>query len=89
MKVVVVGAGNGAGAHLRALRELGPCPCHRRSFAPVAALCKGTLALPFAAEDEEALLPGGTQSRAGMRFRGPFPNPGSKRKKPRRYPAGP
>jgi ribonuclease HII len=23
-------------AHRRALRELGPCPCHRRSFRPVA-----------------------------------------------------
>ena len=30
--------GYGTAAHLAALRRLGPCPCHRRSFAPVAAL---------------------------------------------------
>ncbi len=30
--------GYGAPEHLRALRERGPCPEHRRSFAPVAAL---------------------------------------------------
>jgi ribonuclease HII len=30
--------GYGTPAHLRALRELGPCPVHRRSFAPVSAL---------------------------------------------------
>jgi len=29
--------GYGAPDHLRALREHGPCPLHRRSFAPVAA----------------------------------------------------
>jgi len=29
--------GYGTSAHLAALRELGPCPIHRRSFAPVAA----------------------------------------------------
>ena len=34
--------GYGTAAHLRALRELGPCPAHRRSFAPVA---QGQLAL--------------------------------------------
>jgi len=28
--------GYGTAAHLQALRELGPCPIHRRSFAPVA-----------------------------------------------------
>lgn len=28
------------GAHLAALRDLGPSPIHRRSFAPVAALCR-------------------------------------------------
>jgi ribonuclease HII len=27
--------GYGTAQHLRALRELGPCPLHRRSFAPV------------------------------------------------------
>lgn len=27
-------------SHLSALRELGPCPCHRRSFAPVAAAAR-------------------------------------------------
>lgn len=31
--------GYGAPDHLRALREHGPCPLHRRSFAPVAAAC--------------------------------------------------
>jgi ribonuclease HII len=30
--------GYGTAAHLNALRQLGPCPLHRRSFAPVAAL---------------------------------------------------
>ena len=30
--------GYGSPAHLRALREHGPCPLHRRSFAPVAAV---------------------------------------------------
>ena len=30
-------------AHLKALRELGPCPEHRRSFGPVADLCQPTL----------------------------------------------
>ena len=28
------------GAHLAALQKLGPCAIHRRSFAPVAALCR-------------------------------------------------
>ena len=32
--------GYGAPAHLRALREHGPCPLHRRSFAPVAAAAR-------------------------------------------------
>jgi len=32
-------AGYGVPEHLRALRRLGPCPHHRRSFAPVAAVC--------------------------------------------------
>lgn len=32
-------AGYGVPEHLRALRSLGPCPHHRRSFAPVAAVC--------------------------------------------------
>lgn len=31
-------AGYATAAHLRALRSLGPCPVHRRSFAPVRAL---------------------------------------------------
>ncbi len=31
--------GYGAAKHLAALREHGPCPIHRRSFAPVAACC--------------------------------------------------
>ena len=30
-------AGYGTAAHLQALRDLGPCPLHRRSFAPVSA----------------------------------------------------
>jgi ribonuclease HII len=30
--------GYGTPSHLRALRELGPSPVHRRSFAPVSAL---------------------------------------------------
>lgn len=32
--------GYGAPKHLAALREHGPCPLHRRSFAPVAAACR-------------------------------------------------
>jgi ribonuclease HII len=32
-------AGYGTAQHLAALREHGPCPLHRRSFAPVAQLC--------------------------------------------------
>ena len=31
--------GYGSEKHLAALRAHGPCPLHRRSFAPVAALC--------------------------------------------------
>ena len=38
--------GYGAPIHLEALRRHGPCPLHRRSFAPVAAVCQ--------AEDESA-----------------------------------
>jgi ribonuclease HII len=34
--------GYGTAAHLEALRRLGPCPEHRRSFAPVAAAAAGT-----------------------------------------------
>jgi ribonuclease HII len=30
--------GYGTAQHLRALRELGPCPLHRRTFGPVAQL---------------------------------------------------
>ena len=33
--------GYGTAAHLEALRRLGPCPEHRRSFAPVAQLLEG------------------------------------------------
>jgi ribonuclease HII len=32
--------GYGSAGHLQALRRYGPCPLHRRSFAPVAALCR-------------------------------------------------
>jgi len=32
--------GYGAATHMVALREFGPCPIHRRSFAPVAASCR-------------------------------------------------
>ena len=35
--------GYGTAAHLRALNEIGPCPEHRRSFAPVAALSQRRL----------------------------------------------
>ena len=34
--------GYGSAKHLQALREHGPCPLHRRSFAPVAACCVST-----------------------------------------------
>lgn len=37
--------GYGAPEHLRALREHGPCPLHRRSFAPVAAAYRAREAL--------------------------------------------
>ena len=40
-------AGYATAVHLRALRELGPCPIHRRSFAPVRA------ALEVSSEDGE------------------------------------
>ena len=33
--------GYGTAEHLDALRRLGPCPEHRRSFAPVAQLLQG------------------------------------------------
>ena len=35
--------GYGAATHLAALRQHGPCPIHRRSFAPVAASIRGDL----------------------------------------------
>ncbi len=42
-----VNAGYGTPAHLRALRELGPTPLHRRGFAPVhKMLCKDEIATP-------------------------------------------
>jgi ribonuclease HII len=36
--------GYGAPSHLEALRRLGPCPAHRRGFAPVRALIEGETA---------------------------------------------
>lgn len=36
--------GYGTSGHLAALRRLGPCPIHRRSFAPVRALLDGAVA---------------------------------------------
>lgn len=40
--------------HLDALRRLGPCPAHRRSFAPVAAvLARGQGMLPICGEDTD------------------------------------
>ena len=41
--------GYGTAEHLRALAELGPCPEHRRSFAPVAALIQPRFAFDAAA----------------------------------------
>ena len=41
--------GYGSPEHLRALRELGPCPEHRTSFAPVAALNQPRLTFDAAA----------------------------------------
>jgi len=41
--------GYGTKGHLEALRTLGPCPLHRRSFQPVAQLC-----LPLGGDDESA-----------------------------------
>lgn len=41
--------GYGAPEHLRALEQLGPCPEHRRSFAPVAALNQPRFAFDAAA----------------------------------------
>lgn len=41
--------GYGSPEHLRALNELGPCPEHRRSFAPVAALNQPRFAFDAAA----------------------------------------
>jgi len=41
--------GYGTKAHLEALLKHGPCPIHRRSFAPVAQLC-----LPLRSGDQEA-----------------------------------
>lgn len=40
--------GYGVPAHLEALRRLGPCPEHRRSFAPVRAACLRAEAPPVA-----------------------------------------
>jgi ribonuclease HII len=37
--------GYGTREHLARLMELGPCPEHRRSFAPVAAALQGRLSL--------------------------------------------
>ena len=41
--------GYGSPGHLRALQEFGPCPEHRRSFAPVAALRQSRLGFDAAA----------------------------------------
>lgn len=41
--------GYGSPQHLRALAELGPCPEHRRSFAPIAALSQPRLVFDAAA----------------------------------------
>ncbi len=41
--------GYGSAEHLRALQDLGPCPEHRRSFAPVAALSQPQFAFDAAA----------------------------------------
>ena len=41
--------GYASAEHRRALAELGPCPEHRRSFAPVAALIQPRLAFDAAA----------------------------------------
>ncbi len=41
--------GYGTAEHLRALSEIGPCPEHRRSFAPVAALIQPRFAFDAAA----------------------------------------
>ena len=39
-KIALIGAGNIGGtlAHLAALKTLGPCPAHRRSWGPIKAL---------------------------------------------------
>jgi ribonuclease HII len=34
-------AGYGTALHQRALADLGPCPAHRQSFAPIARLMRG------------------------------------------------
>ncbi len=39
--------GYGVPAHLTALKELGPCAHHRRSFAPIRAFFEGQVALPL------------------------------------------
>lgn len=55
--------GYGTARHLEALRRLGPCAEHRRSFAPVAALGGG-------AARQLRLGPAGAQGGAGPRRRG-------------------
>jgi ribonuclease HII len=55
--------GYSAPAHLLALRHLGPSPIHRRSFAPVAALCHPALALACGKSDPAG---GGQSGRSDM-----------------------
>jgi ribonuclease HII len=49
--------GYSAPAHLAALRQLGPSPIHRHSFAPVAAACHPALELDNASGDQNACGP--------------------------------
>src|SRR3546814_5075922 len=64
--------GYAAPAHLRALREHGPCPLHRRSFAPVA-----QAELPFGNEGQPPKsLPG---EGRGPVATGPVLDPGLRR----------
>lgn len=39
--------GYATAAHLEALRRLGPCPLHRKTFAPVSSLCNGAYFQPL------------------------------------------
>ena len=57
--------GYGAPVHLRALAEHGPCPLHRRTFRPVAAVCPPTTPLPGEADVKPEFLP--QKNRDGRR----------------------